>query len=68
MLLLYFVTTFLSAVGSVSPIKALRLKSHTEPRFDTDVLNAIWNCDKHHKNPDDQATVKTIVNIQTFQI
>ena len=53
MLLFYFVTTFLSDVGSVSPTKALRVKSNTEPRFDTDVLNAIRNCDKHHKNPDD---------------
>ena len=44
-----FVTKFLSAVDSVSPIKTLRVKSNIRPWFDIDVLNAIQNRDKHYK-------------------
>ena len=44
-----FITKFLSAVDSVSPIRALRVKSNTKPWFDIDVLNAFRNCDKHYK-------------------
>ena len=44
-----FVTKFLSAVDSVSPIRPLRVKSNTKPRFDIDVINAIRNRDKHYK-------------------
>ena len=36
-----FVTKFLSAVDSVSPIKTLRAKSNIKPWFDVNVLNAI---------------------------
>ena len=39
----YFVAKFLSAVDSVAPIRTLRVKYNTKPRFDIDVLNAIWN-------------------------
>ena len=44
-----FITKFLSAVDSVSPIRALRVKSNTKPWFGIDVLNAIRNRDKHYK-------------------
>ena len=44
-----FVTRFLSAVDSVSPIRTLRVKSNTKPWFDIDVLNATRNRDKHCK-------------------
>ena len=45
-----FVTTFFSAVDSVSPITTLRVKSNSKPWFDIDVLNAIRNCDKHYSS------------------
>ena len=38
-----------SAVYSVSPIRALRVKSNTKPWFDIDVLNAIQNRNKRYK-------------------
>ena len=44
-----FITKFLSAVDSVSPIRALRVQPNTKPWFDIDVLNAIPNCDKDYK-------------------
>ena len=44
-----FVTNFLSAVDSVSPIRTSRVKSNTKPWFDIDVLNVIQNHDKHYK-------------------
>ena len=44
-----FITKFLSAVDSVSPIRTLRVKSNTKPWFDIDALNVIRNCDKHYK-------------------
>ena len=45
-----FISKFLSAVDSVSPIRILRVKSNTKPWFDIDVLNAIRrNHDKHYK-------------------
>ena len=44
-----FNTKFLSAVDSVSPIRALKVTSNTKPWFDIDVLNAIRNRDKHYK-------------------
>ena len=44
-----FVTKFLFAVDSVSPIRTLRVKSNIKPWFDIDVLIAIWNRDKHYK-------------------
>ena len=44
-----FITKFLSAVDSVSPIRTLRVKSNTKPWFDIDVLNAIQNRDKLYK-------------------
>ena len=38
-----FVTKFLYAVDSVSPIRTLKVKSNTKPWFDIDTLNAIRN-------------------------
>ena len=43
------VTLFLSAVDSVSPVRALILKSSTKPWSDIDTLHAIRNRDKHYK-------------------
>ena len=45
-----FVTKLLSAVGFVSPIRTLRVKSHTKPWLDKDALNAIRNRDKPYKD------------------
>ena len=61
-----FVTRFLSAIDSVSPIRTLTVKSNTKPWFDFDVLNAIRKRDKHHKNSNNQAgkLIKTILNMQ----
>ena len=42
-----FVTTFLSAIDFVAPIKTLRIESNITPWFDIDVLNAIQNRDKN---------------------
>ena len=44
-----FVTKFLSAVGSVSPTRTLRVKFNTKPWFGIDILNALRNRDKHYK-------------------
>ena len=44
-----FVTSFLSEINFVAPIRTLRVKSITKTRFDIDVLNAIRNCDKHYR-------------------
>ena len=44
-----FVTKFLSAIDSISPIRTLRVKSYTKPWFDIDALNAIRNRHKHYK-------------------
>ena len=38
-----YVTKFLSAVDSFSPIRTLKVKFNTKPWFD--LLNAIWNRD-----------------------
>ena len=37
----------LSAIESISPIRALKVKSNIKPWFDIDVLNPIQNRDKH---------------------
>ena len=37
-----FVTKFLSAVDSISPIRTLRVKSNTKPWFDIDVLKMLF--------------------------
>ena len=44
-----FVTKFLSVIDFVAPIRTLRVKSNTKPWFDTNVLNAIRNRDKHYR-------------------
>ena len=44
-----FITKFLSAVDSVSPVRILRVKSNTKSWFNIDTLNAIRNRDKHYK-------------------
>ena len=37
-----FVTKFLSAVDSISPIRTLRVKSNTKPWFDIDILKMLF--------------------------
>ena len=44
-----FITKFLFAVDSVSPIRTLKVKSYTKPWFEIDILSAIRNRDKHYK-------------------
>ena len=44
-----FITKFLTALDSVSPIRTLRVKSNIKPWFEIDVLNTIRNRDKHYK-------------------
>ena len=66
----YFVATFLSAVDSVSSIWTLRVKSNIKPWFDIDVLNAIWNRDKHYKKfkQSGRETDNYNLNMQDFRL
>ena len=45
-----FVTKFLSAVDSVSPIKTFKVNCNSKPCFGIDFVNAIRNRYKHYKN------------------
>ena len=64
-----FVTKLLPAVGFVSPIRTLRVKSHTKPWLDKDALNAIRNSDKPYKDSNNQAkfSLKKIINNKPFE-
>lgn len=44
-----YTTNFLDAVNSVAPIKTIRVKYNTQPRFNIDILNAIQNRGNHDK-------------------
>ena len=43
------ITKFISVIDFVAPIKTLRVKFNTEPRFDINLLNASRNRKNHYK-------------------
>ena len=64
-----FVTKFLSATDSISPIRTYRVKSNTKPWFDIDVLNTIRNRDMHYKKiKKARKLIKTVLNMQNFHL